>query len=581
VRPVTEVPIVPPAVGCDTTALAPGTPVTLVGYGGTDQNTFGVKFSVDTVLHYIDDWGAAVIGGGGQSPCAGDSGGPAFVQMPDGTWRSFAIVSGPNFGNCGDAMWFATIHTAIPFIEKESGIDVSVCHSGDDGQWNPSPSCGEFPLDPADGTGKSWDSGCSGGELAGPIDTCGPAFDGAEDLAGPLGAITAPEDRARFDTEDGAETVPVTIEADVSDLPSGVAQAILVIDGGDVDGSLRLGTPWSWDIQIPPGVWSIEVRATDHAGNEGLIPEIVIGVDEDPPEAPEPSTSSGADTSTSAADTSSSDGSTSSTGDASTSSSAGGSGSSESTGTGSAANDGGGCGCTSGGGSPIAMLLPLLGLMLRRRSRVAVVVLLGACGGGGGGTGESTSTTTDAETTTTDTPTTTTTTTDGDSSTSTTADPDTTTTEESSTGPACEPGTEDCTCAEGFACNADLGCMLNTCVPCDAGTFACPCVFEDGAKEGTCDEGLYCFGGLCASPQPCPYLMDGDCDEPPGACLEGTDVFDCCPVLEGVCEERSAGGACADGSDPDDCGGASSSSSDSGSSSDDGSSSSSSSTGAE
>lgn len=575
-RPVTEVPIVPPVVGCETTVLAPGTPVTLVGYGGTDQNTFAVKFTVDTVLHYIDDWGAAVIGGGGQSPCAGDSGGPAFVQMPDGTWRSFAIVSGPNFGNCGDTMWFATIHTAIPFIEAISGIDVSVCHHGGDGQWSPSPTCGDFPLDPDDGTGKSWADGCSGGELSGPDDTCGPAFDASEDLAGPVSTITAPEDRARFDTQDDATTYPLTVTADVVDAPSGVAQAVLVIDGNEVDGSLRLGSPWTWDLGIPPGVWSIEVRALDWAGNESTSKEVVIGIDQDPPPAPEPSTSSGADESSSSADVSSGGASTSSGGDTSTSTSES-SGSGESTGTASATSDGEGCGCRSGGGggSMLAIFAFLFGAM-RRRSRATALLLVGACGGGGGDAADSTSTTTDATDSTTTTMSTSSTTEDPDTSTSTTTttDGDSSSTEESSTGEPCEPGTEDCTCAEGFVCNGDLTCMLDTCVPCDAGTFACQCVFEDGAKAGTCDAGLYCFGGLCASPQPCPYLEDGQCDEPrgSGACLEGTDVFDCCPVEEGVCEERSAGGLCGDGSDPDDCGVATSSGS--GSSSDDGTSSS-------
>jgi len=569
-RPVTEVPIVPPVVGCETTVLAPGTPVTLVGYGGTDQNTFAVKFAVDTVLHYIDDWGAAVIGGGGQSPCAGDSGGPAFVQMPDGTWRSFAIVSGPNFGNCGDTMWFATIHTAIPFIEAVSGIDVSVCHDGGGGAWNPGPACGEFPLDPGDGSGKSWADGCSGGELSGPDDTCGPAFDASEDLAGPVSTITAPEDRARFDTQDDATTYPLTVTAEVVDAPSGVRQAVLVIDGSEVDGSLRLGSPYAWDLAIPPGVWTIEVRAIDWADNESTSAEIVIGIDQDPPAAPEPSTSSGADESSSGG-ASTSDTSTSGSADTSTSTSSDDT-SSESTGTGAAANDGGGCGCTSDRGSPLAMLLVVLGIALRRRSRIAAVALASACGGGGGGTGDSTSTTTDTTTTDPTTMTSSTTTEDPDTSTSTSStDAETSSTDSSSTGPACEPGTEDCTCAEGFVCNGDLACMLDTCVPCDAGTFACQCVFEDRAKEGTCDAGLYCFGGLCASPQPCPYLEDGQCDEPrgSGACLQGTDVFDCCPVEDGVCEERSAGGVCGEGSDPDDCGVATSSgsSSESGSSS--------------
>ncbi len=562
VRPVTEVPIVPPAVGCETTALVPGADVTLVGYGGTDQDTFAVKFSVDTTLHYIDDWGAAVIGGNGKSPCAGDSGGPAFIQLDDGTWRAFGIVSGPNVGNCNDAMWFATIYTAIPHIEAVSGIDVSVCHDGTSGAWNPSPACGEFPLAPQDGSGRSWADGCGGVESSSASAVCGPAFDGADDLVGPSSTITAPEDRARFDT-DGAASYSLTVTAEIADSPSGVARAVLVIDGADVEGSLRLGSPWSWDIVIPEGVWSIEVRATDWAGNEALSPETVIGIDQDPPPAPEPSTSSGADES-------SGDGSSSSGGLDTTTTTTG----SDETSTGApgASSSGDGCSCESSGANRgLAGLAFLLGLAVRRRRRVAAVLVASACGGDAGNaadTGSSSeSSTSSSEISTTSSDSSTTTSTDGSSSDEGSS---------SSSGPSCEPGTEGCTCDDAFACNADLKCMLDTCIVCEAGTFGCPCDVAAGREPGACDEGLYCFGGLCAAPQPCPFPEDDFCDEPEGSglCLEGTDPVDCCPVEPGVCEELSAGGVCQDGTDADDCAPATSSDSGStdGSTSDDGSS---------
>lgn len=554
--PVLDVPIVPPLVGCETTILTPGTDVTLVGYGGTDQQTFGVKFSVDTVLHYIDDWGAAVIGGGGQSPCAGDSGGPAFVQLPDGTWRAFGIVSGPNVGNCGDAMWFATIHTAIPFIEANSGIDVSACHYGESGGWNPSPACGEFPLEPQDGSRTSWASDCAGGPTLPWSTTCGPAFDGSEDLVGPVASITAPEDRARFDTDDDADTYPLTVTAAVADLPSGVQTVTLVINDEPVEGSLRLGAPWQWDLAIPPGVWEIAVVATDWAGNEASSEAIVIGIDEDPPEKPEPSTSSGA------ADESSSTTANGSTGDASagestTTSTTGGGTSSGTSGEPGATSEGGGCGCRATGTRDGWALALLLGLVWRRRRAAVATVVLAACSNepagaqDTGSTGADTTTSTSTSSTSVD-PTTPGTSSEGSSTSSEGSSGDT------STGPACEIGTERCGCTDAFTCDEGLTCSLDTCVPCDGGSFGCPCDVDDEGL-GTCDEGLYCFGGLCAAPQPCPYLEDGDCDEPV-VCLKGTDDFDCCATEPGVCEERSRGGACPDGSDPDDCGGESSSS---------------------
>ncbi|MBC8068630.1 MAG: trypsin-like serine protease, partial [Deltaproteobacteria bacterium] len=528
-EPVLDVPIVPPLMGCETTVLTSGAEVSLVGYGTSDQDTFGVKFTVDTVLHYIDDWGAAVIGGGGFSPCAGDSGGPAFVQMPDGTWRAFAIVSGPNFGNCGDAMWFATIHTAIPFIEANSGIDVSACHYGESGGWNPSPSCGDFPLAPGDGSATSWDSSCGGGPALEWSLACGPAFDASEDLLGPGTTITSPADRERFDT-DGEGTYVLTVEADVVDAPSGVQTVELVIDGAAVDGSLKLSPPWSWELNIPPGVWEIEVHATDWAGNESSS-AVVIGIDEDAPPAPEPSTSSGADASSEGSATavdSSSDDDASATADGSSSSS-------ESSGGVAADSDDGGCGCRSDGNGPAAPLALAIVVLLRRRRRAALALsLLAACSGSGGSSSDGSSSSGDPTTSVSSSSSTNPGTTESSSS---TTESSSSGVDGSSDGPTCEVGTLDCNCTESFECQAGLTCLLDNCVPCETGTITCPCHFDEGARIGECDEGLYCFGGLCAAPQPCPFLMDGVCDEPQGsgACLNGTDVFDCCATMPGVC----------------------------------------------
>lgn len=573
-EPVLDVPIVPPAMGCETTVLVSGTPVTLVGFGGTDQETFGVKFQVDTVLHYIDDFGAAVIGGGGQSPCAGDSGGPAFVQLPDGSWRSFGIVSGPNVGNCSDAMWFATIFNAVPFIEEKSGIDVSVCHHSH-GEWNPSPQCESFPAEPGDGEGKSWADGCAGGPEIGTGALCGAPFDASEDLVGPEAAITAPEDRARLDTEPGDDVVLVEVSAEAADGTSGVSTVQLSINGSLVDGSLRLGPPWAWPINLPPGVWDLQAVATDWAGNEAYSESVVVGVDTDPPPKPDPpagtSTGAGAD---STGDDPENPPAADDTGAGTTTTGAASDGGSSGDG-GAQSSEDGGCGCRqrAAPASTWAWLL-FAGLAGRRRRRAAALssTLLAACSDPA-----PTSADTDATTTattgmngvaagTTDTVTDT-----GP------VDPDTSSSgaagsssgESSSEGPGCEPGTPGCTCTAELTCGAGLSCLLDTCIECEAGTLTCPCVFTEGERAGTCDTGLYCFGGLCAAPQPCPFVRDGQCDEPRGTglCLQGTDASDCCPTRPGVCEEASEGGPCPDGSDPLDCDVGTSSGSDSGGSS--------------
>ncbi len=562
-EPVLDVPIVPPVMGCETTALNSGAPVTMVGYGITDQDTYGVKFEVETELHYIDDWGAAVIGGGGSSSCNGDSGGPAFIQLPDGTWRSFGIVSGPNFGSCGDTTWFATIFTAVPFIEINSGIDVSACHHSH-GEWNPSPSCGAFPTEPWNGEGTSWAEGCAGGPVGpDPDQTCGPAFDGEGDVTPPESSMTAPEDRTRFDTESEQNTIMVDVTADVSDDDSGVQSVELVINGTLVPSSLRLGPPYAWPLTLTAGIWEMHVVATDWSGNEGESESIIIGVDQEPP-PPDPEPEATSSSSGGGADETTADGSESGTTAAGTtgpvSSSSGGE---SSTGSGGQlAGDGDGCSCreTNSPRGAWALLL-LLGLSRRRRriAAVAIPLTLLGCGDDGSGT-NSASTSSSTSATTGPAPTTTTgamtTSASGDTPGSSTG-PGTTessSTSDSSTGPTCELGSEGCGCQLDFTCDAGLGCALNECLPCPAGTFNCPCD-PRGGDPGTCEGDLSCQGGLCVGGQPCPFLENGTCDEPEGTgvCFPGTDAYDCCAVVPDLCEERSAGGRCPDGSDPQDC----------------------------
>lgn len=566
-EPVVDVPIVPALMGCETTVLTSNAPVTLVGFGGTDQDTFGVKFTVDTVLHYIDDWGVAVIGGEGQSPCAGDSGGPAFVQVPDGTWRAFGIVSGPNIGNCGDAMWFPTIHSAIPDIERISGIDVTPCHFGGSGQWNPSPGCRDFPLAPNDGAGTTWADGCGGGPVAEWSSTCGPAFDESEDLLAPLGAVTEPEDRTRIDTPEDSRTAAAVIVAEASDAVSGVAWVELIVNGEDVPGSRLVGEPWQWDVDLPPGVLQLRARAGDWAGNESETDVVVIGVDVDPPAAPEGGSSSGAaDTGTGDGDTETGDSTTSTTTGLGTTSTAetddGSSGTAASDGAG--GDDGCGCRTSSQGGGPASLLLLLGGLLARRRRCKAESAVLAAalalastgCDGGGDSqaTGDDGTSTGASQSTGPQSTSSTSSTTGASSSESSTSSTSSTSSSSTTTGSECASGTLDCVCTSDFTCDEGLACALNTCVECQAGAITCPCRAED-APEGRCDEELNCFGGVCSSPHPCPFIENLVCDEPEGSgiCLEGTDPFDCCAVEPGVCEEMSRGGRCPDGSDPNDC----------------------------
>lgn len=173
-EPVLDVPIVPILMGCETELLQPGQDITLVGFGVTDQGLFGVKHAVDTVVNGFE--GPEInVGGGGTSSCNGDSGGPAYIQLEDGTWRVFGITSRGTGPDCSLPSIYGLIHDHVAWIETESGFDITPCHDAD-GTWNPSDGCTEFPLDPDVGN-TGWAQGCAVPRLSGPSATCGDPFD--------------------------------------------------------------------------------------------------------------------------------------------------------------------------------------------------------------------------------------------------------------------------------------------------------------------------------------------------------------------------------------------------------------------
>ena len=64
-QPVPEISIVPILMGCETSVLQPGQEVTIVGFGNTDSNTFGIKNEVVTTINSVMGNGEISIGGGG------------------------------------------------------------------------------------------------------------------------------------------------------------------------------------------------------------------------------------------------------------------------------------------------------------------------------------------------------------------------------------------------------------------------------------------------------------------------------------------------------------------------------------
>ena len=185
--PVTDVPIVPVLMGCETEILQPGQRVVIAGFGDSGRlGGFGTKRWVETTINKVGGNRGIQVGGMGKAPCYGDSGGPAFVNLPDGSWRVFGIDSAGLAQGCdaGDVM--ALMHEAVPWIEEQSKIDVTPCHDAN-GTWNPSAACARFPMSPQL-PGRSWANGCAEPALSPLASTCGEAYlagdGGSEDAWG-------------------------------------------------------------------------------------------------------------------------------------------------------------------------------------------------------------------------------------------------------------------------------------------------------------------------------------------------------------------------------------------------------------
>jgi MYXO-CTERM domain-containing protein len=286
--PVTDVPIIPPAWGCDTSALTIGREVVIVGFGQSDNGGSGSKREVTTVIQAIGD--QAVIGGGGKDACQGDSGGPVYIKLKsefggDDTWRAFGITSGG--GACGQGGIFALMHKAIPWIEQHSGIDITPCHDSE-GNWEPTPSCGAIPLDPANTNGATWPNGCSGGPISGFSELCGEAFGSGEDQDPPSVAILDPISGQSFELPAGQSQMSVAVSATANDGDGfGVADVRLLINGQEFPGNKDSTAPYAWNLVFPQGGYLIEAIATDWVGNESAPDLISIGVGQAAPELPQ------------------------------------------------------------------------------------------------------------------------------------------------------------------------------------------------------------------------------------------------------------------------------------------------------
>jgi hypothetical protein len=89
----------------------------------------------------------------------GDSGGPVFDVLPDGSWRLLGVAHATNVAN--KAAYYEAIPPYLHWIEADSGVDITPCHSFANGEWHFHGECaGELPLDTNLG-GATWASSCA------------------------------------------------------------------------------------------------------------------------------------------------------------------------------------------------------------------------------------------------------------------------------------------------------------------------------------------------------------------------------------------------------------------------------------
>lgn len=111
-----------------------GGAITVVGFGATQEleevtssqedSGLGIKREVSVGIRQLSATGFEfVAGNAGKDICGGDSGGPGFVQLSDGSFRLVGISS-RGIVPCGTGTsYYGTVYAALPWIRDELGLD--------------------------------------------------------------------------------------------------------------------------------------------------------------------------------------------------------------------------------------------------------------------------------------------------------------------------------------------------------------------------------------------------------------------------------------------------------------------------
>lgn len=200
---ITDIPFTPVGYGCEVDQyLEHGADIAIVGFGNnTGEMGAGRKRWAFSKMFGPGPTTFNVGGNGYPSVCSGDSGGPAFIRYPDGSWHTYGIASTKNDDTCNQAGGtHSRADNAAKWIENDSGIDVTVCHDNN-GNWDPGYLCGGFfDGEPALSYG-SWYTWCQDATQSSWSDTCGPDYGNNEEAVPPELLIVAPVQDAVFANE--------------------------------------------------------------------------------------------------------------------------------------------------------------------------------------------------------------------------------------------------------------------------------------------------------------------------------------------------------------------------------------------
>lgn len=196
---VKQMPITPPLVGCEAERfLKAGAEGWVVGYGttGPQGRGAGIKRAVKVKVNKLGN-GTIDVGDKDVGACHGDSGGPIYIQLGDGThdWglRVFGSTSGAGQSRCDCtcSTLYVNIAQHVKAIEMNEDIDVTPC-TDESGKWSPGPECSALQTKPMAGAGTF--PACTVMRTTEVIDSCnsGQNVAGSGGSAGAAGRAGAP-----------------------------------------------------------------------------------------------------------------------------------------------------------------------------------------------------------------------------------------------------------------------------------------------------------------------------------------------------------------------------------------------------